>query len=144
MNIKDIGIGLGLGYAYSNWLTIPNDKRINVLLENWAFRIKAGTAQEITNLYAKKAVLLGTYSKHIRIGHEQILDYFVGLKQKSGLGCEILSNHVQVEPSLAIASGEYRFFWDGGEAKARFSFVFRDKGLSQWEIINHHSSVIPD
>lgn len=129
--------GAGALYVYQQSQK-PSEKKIKQLLDQWTQVLQNGSVEQIVSLYCQKAILLATYSPKIRIGHKAIADYFIDLKQKQGLGCQLLSFYSQTSLTTGIASGEYRFFWDGGEAYARYTFVF-EKGL----IINHHSSEIP-
>ena len=127
--------GASIFYAYQQTQN-PTSNKMRKYLDTWTENLKNGSVSDIVSLYSTEAILLATYSQKIRIGHNSIADYFINLKEKKGLGCELLSFYPQ--PSKSIVSGEYRFFWEDGEAFARYTFVF-DKSL----ILNHHSSEIP-
>ena len=115
-------------------------------LQEWVNAIKSGDPKKVTDLYAKDAILLGTFSNKERVGHELILEYFENLL-KSPVKVEIVSeHHVQLscgnELCVARNTGLYNFVTGGKTINARFTFVY------DWEngfkIVSHHSSVMPE
>ncbi|MGB5595525.1 MAG: hypothetical protein WBM32_14475 [Crocosphaera sp.] len=52
------------------------------------------------------------------------------------------------DENLAINSGYYTFTYSKNgrtkEVPARYSFVYQKDGNNQWEIIEHHSSALPE
>ena len=49
------------------------------LLQKWTDAVKGGDAKQVTELYHRNAILLGTFSNKERVGHELILEYFENL-----------------------------------------------------------------
>lgn len=113
------------------------------------------TSSQVTALYSDDAVLWGTVSEDVRFTHKDIQNYFdyfaniPGLTVKNGS----FKSVVQIlgkRRNIAISSGYYEFIKPdkhGGVTSipARFTFVYKKKKYSNdWEIINHHSSVIPN
>ena len=112
------------------------------LLQEWVNAIKHGDPKQVTNLYHENGILLGTFSAKERIGHELILEYFENLL-KNPVEVEIISEHVHTSESMAVNSGLYNFITNGKTINARFSFVYI-RIDSEWKIISHHSSVLPE
>ena len=115
---------------------------MNQFLEQWVNAIKSGDPKQVSDLYAKDAILLGTFSNKERIGHALILEYFENLL-KSPVEVEIISEHFSTSELFAVNSGHYNFVVSGKTIKARFSFVYH-KDNGEWKIVSHHSSVLPE
>ena len=111
------------------------------LLQRWTDAVKGGDAKQVTELYHRDAILLGTFSNKERVGHELILEYFENLL-KSPVDVEIVSEHPHPTTVAAVNSGLYNFVTNGKTINARFSFVYH-KDDGGWKIVSHHSSVIP-
>ena len=112
------------------------------LLQKSTSAIKNGDPKQVTKLYDENGILLGTFSPKERVGHELILEYFEGLL-KSPVEVQIVSEHPHVFESSAVNSGLYNFITEGKTIEARFSFVY-SKNDTEWKIISHHSSVLPE
>ena len=56
-----------------------SDSIANELIKKWAETIKQGDPSQVTLLYDKSALLLGTFSANERVGHDAISEYFVNL-----------------------------------------------------------------
>ena len=112
------------------------------LLQKWVSTIKQGDPKQVTNLYHENGILLGTFSAKERIGHELILEYFENLL-KNSVEVEIISELVHTSEPMAVNSGLYNFITNGKTINARFSFVYI-RIDSEWKIISHHSSVLPE
>ena len=112
------------------------------------------TSDQVTELYSDDAVLWGTVSEDVRYTRKDISNYFdyfaniPGLTVKNGS----FKSVVQIlgkRRNIAISSGYYEFLKPDGHGgvisiPARFTFVYKkQKYGNKWEIINHHSSVIP-
>jgi len=114
--------------------------------DNWA-RVKA--------LYAEDAILWGTVSDDMRSGAD-LTDYFKWFAMIPGLSLVDGSykSFTQVMGDRAINSGYFTFLIPqrSGEVKtvpARFTFVYRKLATPtadgiEWEIVNHHNSVVPE
>jgi|TARA_B110001454_G_scaffold98515_1_gene93187 hypothetical protein len=112
------------------------------LLQKWVSVIKQGDPNQVTLLYDKRAILLGTFSPKERIGHREISEYFENLL-KHPVEVKILSENSHVFDSVAVNSGLYNFITSDEIIAARFSFVYGRNG-DLWKIISHHSSVLPE
>ena len=112
------------------------------LLHHWADTIHRGDPSQVTLLYDKRALLLGTFSAKERVGHDAISEYFVNLL-KNQVSVEIVSEHQYVWDTVAVNSGLYNFVLPDKTVEARFSFVYGRNG-DLWKIISHHSSVLPE
>ena len=112
------------------------------ILQTWIENIRSNDAKKVADLYHEKGLLLGTFSNIERKGHNSILDYFNNLL-KSQIDVEIITKHEYKSESLAAASGLYNFILSDKKVEARFSFVFL-KTEKKWEILSHHSSVLPE
>ena len=119
-----------------------SDSIASELLQKWANTVKNGEPKQVVNLYHENGILLGTFSPKERVGHELILEYFENLLQ-SPVEVQIVSEHPHVFESAAVNSGLYNFITEGKTIEARFSFVYYYKD-TEWKIISHHSSVLPE
>ena len=119
-----------------------SDSITSELVQKWVAAIKSGDPKQVTELYHDDAILLGTFSNKERVGHGLILEYFENLL-KSPVEVEVVSEHPHVFESSAVNSGLYNFITNGKTINARFSFVYH-KNDTEWKIISHHSSVLPE
>jgi uncharacterized protein (TIGR02246 family) len=120
-----------------------SDSIISELLQKWVTAIKSGDPKQVVSLYHDDGILLGTFSNKERVGRDLILEYFENLL-KSPVDVEIVSEHLHVLESSVINSGLYNFVTNGKTVNARFSFMYTKNDDSDWKIISHHSSVIPE
>ena len=111
------------------------------MLQTWIEKIKSNNANEVSDLYHKDGLLLGTFSNIERNGRELILDYFKNLFI-SKVDVEIITQHEFKADTISTISGLYNFLVNDREIRARFSFVFL-KNKEDWKILSHHSSVLP-
>ena len=118
------------------------DSITSELVQKWVNAIKGGDPKQVTELYHDDAILLGTFSNKERVGHGLILEYFENLL-KSPVEVEVVSEHPHIFESSAVNSGLYNFITNGKTINARFSFVYH-KNDTEWKIISHHSSVMPE
>ena len=113
------------------------------MLQTWVEKIKTNEPNQVAELYHDDGLLLGTFSDIERLGHELILEYFENLL-KSEVDVEIVSEHTKEFDSVIVSSGFYNFIVNETDVyRSRFSFVFV-KTDSDWKILSHHSSVIPE
>ncbi len=113
------------------------------MLKTWVSKIRSGDPKQVAILYHDDGLLLGTFSNIERKGHELILEYFENLL-KSKVDVEIVSEHTKEFDSVIVSSGFYNFIVNETDVrKSRFSFVFV-KTDTDWKILSHHSSVIPE
>jgi hypothetical protein len=104
----------------------------------WMQTICRRRPAEVLRLYAPSAVLIPTYDEGPLVGHRQLAAYFRHFLAKPGL-CGLVESCVeQTLGRVEIYSGLYSFRWQGGSARARFSFV-----VVGGVVVNHHSSEVP-
>ena len=112
------------------------------------------TSEQVADLYSNDAVLWGTVSEDVRFTSKDIKNYFEYFANIPGLTVKpgSFNSVVQVfgkRRNIAISSGYYEFIKPDGRGgitsiPARFTFAYRkQKYGNTWEIVNHHSSVIP-
>ena len=111
------------------------------LLDIWAKKIKTNNANQVAKLYHKDGLLLGTFSNIERNSQNLIFEYFENLFT-SKVDVEIITKHEYVAESISTAAGLYDFTVNDKKIKSRFTFVFL-KNKEQWEILSHHSSLLP-
>jgi uncharacterized protein (TIGR02246 family) len=122
---------------------VGSDTEILSLFDEWSAALKTGDPGRVAALYADDAVLLPTISNKVRHDHGEIRDYFALFVGMVPTGV-IDEANVRVFGDLAINSGLYTFtFADGSTVAARFTFVYRRSG-DRWQIIEHHSSRMPE
>tara|TARA_Y100000768_G_scaffold323970_1_gene260577 strand:+ start:501 stop:854 length:354 start_codon:yes stop_codon:yes gene_type:complete len=115
---------------------------MNDTLQNWIEKIRSNDANKVADLYHNNGLLLGTFSNIERKGQDLILDYFKNLLT-SKVNIEIITKHEYKTESIATCSGLYNFIVNDKKIEARFSFVFL-KTEEKWEILSHHSSILPE
>jgi uncharacterized protein (TIGR02246 family) len=122
---------------------VGSDTEILSLFDEWNAALQTGDPDSVAALYADDAVLLPTISNKVRHDHGEIRDYFALFVGMVPTGV-IDEANVRVFGDLAINSGLYTFtFADGSTVAARFTFVYRRSG-DRWQIIEHHSSRMPE
>ncbi len=118
------------------------------LFEQWNDALQSGDPQAVADCYAEKAVLVPTFSSHVRTDHAGIVDYFTHFLRQHPVG-RITDSHVQATGALLVNSGRYTFTCRSSEndtpheVHARFTFIYRQTG-ERWEIVTHHSSKLPE
>ena len=120
-----------------------SDSTASQLLQKWTNAIKDGDPKKVTDLYHENGILLGTFSPVERVGHKLISEYFEKLLQDS-VEVEIVSEHPHDFELTSVNSGLYNFVTNGKTVNARFSFMYTKNDDSDWKIISHHSSVMPE
>ena len=111
------------------------------IFHTWVDKIKSNDAHQVSELYHQDGILLGTFSNIERVGRSLIFDYFEDLL-KSPIDVQIISEKAYKTKSMSTVAGLYNFIVSGEKIEARFSFVFL-KTSNKWEIISHHSSILP-
>ena len=112
------------------------------LLDIWAKKIKTNNANQVAKLYHEDGLLLGTFSDIERNSQKLIFEYFENLFT-SKVDVEIITEHEFVAESISTVAGFYDFTVNDKKIKARFTFVFL-KNKERWEILSHHSSLLPE
>ena len=118
---------------------------IKDLLNLWTETIKTKSPEKVAKLYNKNAILLPTLSNKVRTTPSSIQAYFVQFLAKSPK-CTVNECHSRkVSDNIVINSGIYTFKLDPDQtAGARFTFVYKQNEENEWEIIEHHSSLLPE
>ena len=118
---------------------------ISEQFDKWNKALLTEDPDQVVACYAEDAILLPTVSAQVRHNHEEIRDYFVHFLAKKPEG-RIDEQNIRIFNDIAINSGLYTFaVTDNGQRSnvaARFTFVYR-KNSQGWQIIEHHSSVLP-
>lgn len=133
--------------AYTDWLA--------------AVVTAKGNATQVAALYAPNAILLPTLSSEIKLKlsnntsqelydftSADIREYFVAFTSLKDLKAIPKQLYTQLFNDVAINTGLYTFEYvdDKGnkvDVDARFTFVYENID-GKWEIINHHSSTLPE
>ena len=156
----NVMVGVVLGFiAYRIYCNLQaksnNPKEIKKVIENWLDTVCKHNPQEIVDLYAPDGVLLGTVAETMKVGREQIAEYFNMFVEKKPCGNFREINIQNFGGNYAVADGTYDFTLlnDKGEkdvVSARFTFVLRrvvggpnTPNRGGWLIASHHSSVNP-
>lgn len=120
---------------------------MNNALQTWINLVSIQDVDAVVNLYADDAVLLGTFSDKIRVGKDEIREYFNFFLAKKPKASVIDSKIHMIDENNITINGFYDFEVNneaGGRflSHARFTFVFQ-KQDSDIKILSHHSSVMP-
>ena len=120
---------------------------MNNALQTWINLVSIQDVDAVVNLYADDAVLLGTFSDKIRVGKDEIREYFNFFLAKKPKASVIDSKIHMIDENNITINGFYDFEVNneaGGRSlsHARFTFVFQ-KQDANIKILSHHSSVMP-
>ncbi len=119
------------------------DAEILALFDKWNKALQSGDPKQVASLYEEGGILLPTVSNKVRHNHAEIEDYFVHFLVNDPVG-KINESNIRIFGELAINSGVYTFtLKDGSAVQARFTFVYR-WNVSNWLIVEHHSSKMPE
>ena len=122
-----------------------NSSEISDQFEKWNKALLTKDPDRVVACYAEDAILLPTVSAKVRHNHDEIRDYFVHFLAKNPAG-RIDEQNIRIFNDIAINSGLYTFAVTENDQRkdvaARFTFVYR-KNAQGWQIIEHHSSVLP-
>jgi len=121
---------------------------IKEALDKWLKTVSKGSSKDVSSLYSKDGILVGTVAQKLKRGRGNIKSYFDHFLKKENLSGEIDTMEVQDIGCAVIVSGFYTFFWDEDGSKkatkARYTIVLRKRGDGTMEILHHHSSVQPE
>lgn len=128
------------------------EKEVAESTEIWLDTVTSGSEEvvdEVVALYAEDGVLWGTVSEQVRATPAEISDYFEYFAKLPELSVSSYKGCVRVyDENVAINTGYYTFTYSkDGQTKvvpARYSFVYHKGSNNQWEIIEHHSSALPE
>lgn len=116
------------------------------LFNKWNQALQSGSAKKVAALYAEDAVLLPTVSNLPRTTPAEIEDYFAHFLEIQPYGV-IKQRNIKQGCNKLTDSGIYDFevVREGKKeiVPARYTFVYEYR-RNQWQIIHHHSSVMPE
>jgi hypothetical protein len=129
--------------------TTDNIKKQRIIdaCDEWASALRSKYVDSIVRLYNDNVVLIGTFATSIVNEKEYIKNYFMHLMKKEKLDVAFNNDfNIRFYGDIVINSGTYIFSWVENNNKivvpARFTFVYK-YSYGNWEIIEHHSSMIP-
>jgi uncharacterized protein (TIGR02246 family) len=120
----------------------PEDE-VRAATQRWIDSMGVGDPDLMVSLYAEDAILHGTSSPVLRVGHALIRDYFSRLT--AGVVMNLVEpQHIRVFGDVAVNTGNYETTIGEAEpVRLRYSFVFHKVG-DEWLIVDHHSSRMPE
>ncbi len=128
------------------------EKEVAKMTDIWLNTVTSGSQEvvdEVVALYAENGVLWGTVSEQVRDTPPEIRNYFEYFAKLPELSVSSYKGCVRMyDENIAINTGYYTFTYSkNGQTKevpARYSFVYQKDSNNQWEIIEHHSSALPE
>lgn len=137
------GPALSLSTHYESCKS-ASEEEVALLFERWNQSLQTGDAHKVVALYAERSILLPTVSSKPRLTPDEKEDYFRHFLEKRP-SAKIDLRQIEIGCDMAVDSGLYTFtFAKTGEVvKGRYSFTYRWNG-SQWLIVSHHSSMMPE
>jgi hypothetical protein len=128
------------------------DKVVRARLDNWAKQLKDSWSKNnpelIVGTYAENGVLMPTCSNGPLAGHQAIKGYFANnfLPLKPEATFDFNNAKIGGDCARPFASGLYSFKLNssGQVLQARYTYVFRKTGPTEWLIAQHHSSLLPN
>ena len=121
-----------------------SETEIAALFDHWNQALQTGDPHKVVALYAEKSILLPTMSNKPRLTPAEKEAYFSHFLEKRP-SARIDLREIEIGCDMAVDSGLYTFtFAKTGEVvSGRYSFTYRWDG-SQWLIVSHHSSMMPE
>ena len=117
------------------------------VFKQWEQHINAGNLFKVVGLYAKDAVLLGTFSKIICNSPDLIRKYFIEIFRRKNLRVTFSSMESRCYSEIYLYSGTYEFSYEDKELitiPARFTYAIGKDETGNYKIVEHHSSLIPN
>ncbi len=135
-----------------NELTSPSLKAAWETIETWMQHVKARDIDSVVSLYCQTHnAFWGTFANQLRCPQAEVRTYFDSFLDVKTISCTIVSNTArQLSDNVVAFSGSYEFAispHDEADIKAlaRFTFTVRkEDDSSDWKIVEHHSSVMPE
>jgi len=115
--------------------------------QEWAARFNAHQPIKVAALYGDSFILYATFTTKID-KPEPLVNYFVNLLKKKDIKVVYNEQNIRVHGAGAVDSGLYTFSFIDEKGKkvevpARYTFVF-ELTPEGWQIVDHHSSVLPE
>ena len=120
------------------------EQKIASLFERWNDSLLTGDPAKVVANYAKDSILLPTLSNIPRLSVAEKEDYFAHFLEDGPSG-KINMRKIEIGCNIAVDTGLYTFTFakTGEETKGRYTFVYAWDG-TDWLIISHHSSLMPE
>ena len=129
-----------------NQVQIDQVSQLKNSVDEWRLALDAHDPQKITALYAKGALLYATFQNQIDT-EQGIRDYFIKLMKHQNLKVVFNKMHIRLFSETAVVSGLYDFTYINNHEpvsiKARYTLVYAYTPGKNWQIVEHHSSVLP-
>jgi uncharacterized protein (TIGR02246 family) len=122
---------------------VGSDTEILSLFDEWNAALQTGDPDRVVELYAADAILQPTVSNKVRHDHGEMRDYFVHFVAKGPSGV-IDEANVRVFGDLAINSGLSTPHLRRRQHGAGALHVRVPPLRDGWQIIEHHSSRMPE
>lgn len=121
-----------------------SESEIAALFDRWNQALQTGDPGKVAALYAERSTLLPTLSNKPRSTPAGKEDYFRHFLERRP-SARIDFREVEIGCDMAVDSGLYTFtFAKTGEVvSGRYTFTYKWDG-SQWLIVSHHSSLMPE
>jgi uncharacterized protein (TIGR02246 family) len=123
-----------------------NSVQVEAATQQWATALSSNNPQKIADLYMPGAILYATFQNQLDTP-EGIESYFVKLMKHKNLAVKFNKQTIRLFGETAINSGLYTFsYTEKGKQvniPARYTFVFAHS-TKGWEIVEHHSSLLPE
>lgn len=121
-----------------------SEAEIAGLFDRWNKTLHTGDYSKVVANYAEKSILLPTVSNTPRLTRAEKEDYFKHFLKNKPSGT-IDSQTINLGCNRAIDSGLYTFTFasTGDTVKARYTYAY-EWNDSEWLIISHHSSAMPE
>lgn len=116
----------------------------------WREALSSNKPDNVVNLYAPDAVLLATLANKPITNHHDRMAYFTQLMKRPNLSVKVDEEFGRVLSDNAVAlSGLYTFSFQDQpsvtvKVPARYTFVFVKNQDNTWQIVEHHSSKLPE
>jgi hypothetical protein len=121
-----------------------SEAEIAGLFDRWNQALQADDTRKVVALYAERSILLPTLSNKPRLTPAEKEEYFIHFLGKRPFA-RIDLREIEIGCNMAVDSGLYTFTFakTGETVSGRYSFTYRWDG-SQWLIVSHHSSLMPE
>lgn len=141
---SDPGMKAGAENSYAETCRPATVQEIASLFDRWNQSLMTGDPRKVVANYSTRSMLLPTVSNKPRLTVAEKEDYFEHFLKKRPSG-RIDMRFIEIGCNMAVDAGLYTFTFaeTGEQVRGRYSFTYRWNG-SEWLIIEHHSSAMPE
>ncbi|MFN3550446.1 MAG: nuclear transport factor 2 family protein [Endomicrobiia bacterium] len=122
-------------------------KLVSINFNRWKNALQSKDPKKISKLYLRDAIFIPTFSQKLKIGQSEAEEYFQEFLKKNPKVRIIKRITKTIDKKHYLEAGIYEFNVgtknDQSVVRCRFTFIWRYEQKEGWQILHHHSSLIP-